>query len=95
VVELLGKAIEWQTLLESDEASNQAAIARREGITRARVTQVLGLLRLDPMIRRRILAMSCTAREPALTERTLRPIARLEDLIDQKAKFKDLLGQAI
>ena len=41
VVELLRKAIEWQALLDSGEASNQAAIARREGITRARVTQVM------------------------------------------------------
>ncbi|MFQ5831048.1 MAG: hypothetical protein ACE5JD_18150 [Candidatus Methylomirabilia bacterium] len=38
VVELLQKAIEWQALLESGEASNQAEIARREGITPARVT---------------------------------------------------------
>jgi len=43
VVELLRKAIEWRALLESGEVANQAAIARREGITRARMTQVLGL----------------------------------------------------
>ena len=38
VVELLRKAIEWQTLLEAGQIANQAEIARREGITRARVT---------------------------------------------------------
>ncbi len=41
VVELLRKALEWQALLESGEVPSQAAIARREGLTRARVTQVL------------------------------------------------------
>jgi hypothetical protein len=33
VVELLGKAIEWQGLIESGDVANQAAIARRAGIT--------------------------------------------------------------
>ena len=36
------RAVEWQTLLESGEITSQADIARREGITCARVTQVLG-----------------------------------------------------
>jgi len=46
VVELLRKAIEWQALLESSEISSQAEIARREGFTRARVTQIMGMGRL-------------------------------------------------
>lgn len=48
VVELLRKAIEWQAPLESGEVPNQAEIARREGATRARVTQVMALLRRAP-----------------------------------------------
>jgi hypothetical protein len=50
VVELLRKAIEWQALLESGAMVTQADIARLEGITRGRVTQVMGMLRLDPQI---------------------------------------------
>jgi hypothetical protein len=50
VVELLRKAIEWQSLLESGTVASQADIARQEGITRARVTQVMGLQRLVPEI---------------------------------------------
>jgi len=50
VVELLRKAIEWQILLEFGEIVNKADIARQEGITRARVTQVMGVLRLAPEI---------------------------------------------
>lgn len=41
VVELLRKALEWKALLDSAEATNQAGIARREGIPRARATQVM------------------------------------------------------
>jgi len=95
VVEHLRKALEWQALLESGEIPNQAAIARQVGITRARVTQVLGLLRLDSMIQQRILAMPDTVRRPVVTERALRPIAHLEDLTNQKAKFEELLGQSV
>jgi len=50
VVELLRKTIEWQGLLESGTVASQAEIARQEGITRARVTQVMGMLRLVPEI---------------------------------------------
>lgn len=57
VVELLRKAIEWQTLLESGKITSQADIALQEGITRARVTQVLGMLHLAPEIREKILSM--------------------------------------
>jgi hypothetical protein len=89
VVELLHKALQWQALLESGEAYNQAAIARREGITRARVTQVLGLLRLAPDIQRHILSMPDAVRRPAITERALRPIVQL-DAGDQAGVFTSL-----
>jgi hypothetical protein len=94
VVELLRKAIEWQALLESGEASNQAAIARREGITRARVTQVMGLLRLAPEIQEHVLSLPDMIRRPAITERALRPIAQLERASDQRARFHELVQQA-
>jgi hypothetical protein len=73
VVDLLRKAIEWQALLESGEVSNQAAIARQEGITRARVTQVIGLLRLAPEIQEHVLSLPDMVCRPAITERALRP----------------------
>jgi len=93
VVELLRKAIEWQALLTSGEASSQAAIASQEGITRARVTQVMGLLRLAPEIQEHVLSLPDMVRRPAITERALRPIAQLENATDQKAKFRELVSQ--
>ncbi|MGA7104189.1 MAG: hypothetical protein WBX49_02480, partial [Candidatus Deferrimicrobiaceae bacterium] len=44
VVELLRKAMEWQALLDSGTIASQADISRQEGITRGRVTQVIGML---------------------------------------------------
>jgi hypothetical protein len=75
VVDLLRKAIEWQGLLESGDAENQADIARRERISRARVTQVMGMLRLAPEIRAKILTSPGTLHRRTVTERMLRPIA--------------------
>jgi len=94
VVELLRKAIEWQALLESGEASNQAAIARREGITRARVTQVMGMLRLAPEIQEHVLSLPDVVRRPAISERALRPIAQTEDHSQQLRLFEVLVAQS-
>jgi hypothetical protein len=92
VVELLRKAIEWQVLLESGEIVNRADIARQEGITRARVTQVMGMLRLAPEIREKILSTPNAVRRPLVTERVLRPIATITDYHNQIREFHKLLG---
>ena len=94
VLELLRKAIEWQGLLESGEVRTQAEIAQREGITRARVTQVMGLLRLAREIQEHVLSLPDMVHRPAITERALRPIAQLGDPADQRAQFEELVEQA-
>jgi len=94
VVDLLRKAIEWQALLESGEASNQAAIARQEGITRARVTQVMGLLRLAPEIQEHVLSLPDMVRRPAITERALRLIGQLVTPQEQINAYQALAGKA-
>jgi len=94
VVDLLRKAIEWQALLESGEASNQAAIARQEGITRARVTQVMGLLRLAPEIQEHVLSLPDRVRRPAITARALRLIGQLVTPQEQINAYQALAGKA-
>jgi len=91
VVELLRKAIEWQALLETGELASQAEIARREGITHARVTQVMGLLRLAPEIQKQILSMPDTVQRPSISERRLRPIGTISDYCNQLREFRKCL----
>ena len=93
VVEFLRKALGWQALLASGQAKNQADIARQEGISRVRVTQVMWLLRLAPEIQQHVLAMPETSRRSVITERALRPIAQLPDITAQKAQFQKLVGE--
>ncbi len=88
VVKLLRKAIGWQALLESGQIASQADIARQEGITRARVTQVMGMLRLSPEIQEQILYMPDATRRPLVTERILRPIVTIADHHDQLREFQ-------
>jgi ParB-like chromosome segregation protein Spo0J len=91
VVELLRKAIEWRRQLDAGDVRNQAEIARREGVTRARVTQVMGLLRLAREIQEHILSMPKAAHRPAVSEPALRGIVQLEDAGEQQAAFSALL----
>jgi len=92
ITELLRMAIEWQRQLDAGEVQSRADIARREGITRARVTQVMGLLRLAPEIQQHVLSMPDAVRRPAITERALRAITQVENHREQIAEFHNLLS---
>jgi hypothetical protein len=92
IVELLRTAQEWRRQLNAREVETQAEIARREGLTRARVTQVLGLLRLAPEIQACILELPDTVRRSAVTEHAIRTIIRIDDPLMQVAAFKARAG---
>jgi len=70
----LGPMIEWKALLESGQDADQTEIARRGGINRARVTRVMGMLRLAPEIKEHILPMPGTTGRPPITEHMLHTI---------------------
>jgi len=92
VVELLRKAIEWQALLESGQVVSQAEVARQEGITGARVTQIMGMLRLAPEIQENILTPAGAFQRRPVAERMLRPIGAIADQSDQLLEFQRFLG---
>jgi len=93
VVELLRKAIEWTALIESGKIATQAEIARKEGITRARVTQIMGMLRLTPEIQEQIRALPDTFGPSTVSERNLRPIGAIAGQRDQLREFHKFLLQ--
>ena len=72
------QALESRRLLDGGVVNSQAEIARRFGISRARVTQVLNLLRLPQPVLGLLLE---SGREDGshCTERQLRPILRLPE----------------
>lgn len=91
VVELLRKAQKWKWLLETGKVPSQAEIARQEGLTRARVTQILSLFNLAPKIQEYVLSMPETAYRPVVTERSLRPITVIDDRRQQIEEFDELV----
>ncbi|MCL4544998.1 MAG: hypothetical protein M1118_10450, partial [Chloroflexi bacterium] len=70
-------AQEWQGMLSARECASQADLARQLGVSRARVTQVLGLLELAPEVLEAIVGLGDPLSTPVVTERSLRPLLKL------------------
>jgi hypothetical protein len=79
-----------ESLFESGRVSDQAEIACYEGISRARLTQIMSLLRISPEIQDHILSMTKTKSRPAITEHFLRPITQIDDHREQLEAFNGL-----
>jgi hypothetical protein len=73
----IGRAQEWQRALVSGEYSSPADLSRKLGVSRARVAQVLRVLRLSPKVVKTVAALGDPLPSPVVTERRLRPIVQL------------------
>jgi DNA repair protein RadC len=60
-------------MINSGEAKNQAELARIKGISRARVTQILNLLKLNSLIVKKLEKLGDPLKSKIITERMLRP----------------------
>jgi len=83
-------AQKWQRQLDAGEIESQAAIARREGLTRARVTQIMSLLRLAHEVQKKILEKQKTKAAAPLSERALRSLAAAQNATEQMDAFRGL-----
>ena len=92
IVDDLRRAREWQRQIDASEAASAAQLARDHGVTRARISQLMTLLRLAPEIQAYIDGLDGTEGCYFLTERKLRGIALAEDHDEQLARFEDLVG---
>jgi len=70
-------AREWQKALGNGDCSSPANLARKLGVSRARVNQILRLLRLAPEVSKAIVALGDPLPSPIVTERRLRPMVNL------------------
>ena len=95
IIEALTRARAWRRLIDTGEVKNAAALARRYGMTRARVSQLLSLLHLAPEILAYIDGLHGTEGSLHLTARRLRAIAVLNDHDEQRARFRDLVGDTV
>lgn len=84
---VLGK--EWQRALGEQAALSWAQLARKLGVSRARVTQVLGLLNIAPEVMEAIAALRDPLPRPFVSVRMLRPFLELSHA-EQLRALEDL-----
>jgi hypothetical protein len=87
VARMLALAHHLQGAIDRGLVPDRAAVARRLGFTRARVTQLLDLLLLAPDIQVKVLEMDAVdGREPT-SERALRAVAHAGSWAEQRAAW--------
>lgn len=94
VARLMALAIHFEGLLRRGEVPDYATLARLGQVTRARMSQIMGLLGLAPDIQEAILFLPRTlqGRDP-ITEHDLRPVTRILDWERQRAAWRRLRQQ--
>ena len=85
---MLALAHQIQRAIDQGEIRDRAEVARRQGMTSARVTQLLGLTLLAPDLQERILSLESVAGAEQVAERTLRPVARARSWAGQRTLYK-------
>jgi hypothetical protein len=88
---LLALAIHFEGLVHRGEVRDHADLARLGGVTRARISQIMGLLNLAPVIQEEILFLPrALGGRDVMTERQIRPIAGTSDWGEQLRRWTAL-----
>lgn len=89
VSKLMALAIRFDELLRSGKVADQSELARLAHVTQPRMTQIMNLNHLAPDLQEAILHLPPVAegRDP-ITERDLRPIARLRNWREQRSIWR-------
>ena len=66
-------AREYKQMIDNGQVKNQAELARKLGISRARVTHILNLLKLDSLSIQELEKLGDPLKSKIITERMLRP----------------------
>lgn len=86
-------AREWADALQASDYPSRRAFAKAIGLSHARVSQVLGLLRLCPPALQQIEALGDPLSSRVVTERNLRPLMNMPKT-QQQLRLRGILAQA-
>jgi alkylated DNA nucleotide flippase Atl1 len=75
--------VEWQKMLDEGEVSSLAQIAKIEGLTRARVTQIMNLLKLPAEMKEFLNGLQDPVKIQKYSERRLRKSLKSERRIKE------------
>ena len=87
VARMLALAHHLQGAIDRGLVADRAAVARKLGLTRARVTQLLDLLLLAPDLQVEVLGLEALDGAEPLSERAVRDVAHAGDWIGQRASW--------
>ena len=80
-------------MLDNGEVNSQSQLARQIGLTRARVTQLLNLLKLPPAVVAELSARADRDQIAFYTERRLRPVTKLASGKEKLETFRRIRGE--
>ena len=83
----------WRQEMEDDTKLNKARIAAREGISRARVTQVMNLLQLPAEIQAGLLTPPAPLEIHSFSERRLRVLLSCGEEETQTSRWRELVQE--
>ena len=87
VARMLALAHHLQSAIDRGLVADRAAVARKLGLTRARVTQLLDLLLLAPDLQLAVLALEAVDGAEPMSERALRAVAHAGSWVEQRAAW--------
>ena len=91
IIDLINRAEIFQNTLQgNNRVHTQAALARKLGISKARLTQIMNLLKLAPEIKSYIKKLDDQELLHFFNEKRLRPIASIQDEKIQIIEFKKI-----
>jgi len=89
----LAEAKRYLNLLNDPLINNQSDIARDLGVTRARVSQVMSLLKLAPEIQKTLLGFEDQKMIKFFSEYRLRPLLTINNPNQQVKEFKKMMNE--
>ena len=87
VAQQLALAHHLQAAIDRGAIADRADVARKLGLTRARVTQLLDLLLLAPDLQAAVLALEAVDGAEPMSERALRAVAHAGSWVEQRAAW--------
>jgi hypothetical protein len=94
VARMLALAHHIQAAIDRGAIADRAAVARKLGLTRARITQLLDLTLLAPDLQSRVLELEAVDGREPVSERDLRGIAHAGSWPQQRAAWSDTVAIA-
>lgn len=87
------RAKQYEKLLKHKKVKNKTELAQKEKTSKARITQILNLLKLAPEIQEYLKNLTDEKQLRFFTEKRLRPITQIKDHEAQLRKFTGLKSQ--